>query len=172
MLGNLTWQRFWMKENYDKNEEFKITRIFLSKTGMCYTLFFCVRFYIPRTWFLLTRLFGDVANYHNSNFVFYVHLTQILGFLFRQNLFSTSFTSSLTLSFMYTFSSPCTQLLPLNFKLKSCTLLSVFQSWNFQLNYLQILSQYQLFYQQLEIKLIHLLQFFSFGRFSGNDGGR
>ena len=35
LLGNLTWQRFWMKKNYDNNKEFKITRIFHSKIYMC-----------------------------------------------------------------------------------------------------------------------------------------
>ena len=34
-LGNLTWQRFWMKENYDSNKEIKITRFFPSKIYMC-----------------------------------------------------------------------------------------------------------------------------------------
>ena len=35
LLGNLTWQRFWMKENYDNNKEIKITRFFPSKIYMC-----------------------------------------------------------------------------------------------------------------------------------------
>ena len=33
-LGNLTWQRFWMKENYHNNKEFKIKRIVPSKIDM------------------------------------------------------------------------------------------------------------------------------------------
>ena len=35
VLENLTCQRFWMKENYDNNKEFKITRFFPSKIYMC-----------------------------------------------------------------------------------------------------------------------------------------
>ena len=29
------WQRFWTKENYDNNDEFKIRRVFPSKVYMC-----------------------------------------------------------------------------------------------------------------------------------------
>ena len=34
VLGNVTWQRFWMKEHYNNNKEFKTARIFPSKINM------------------------------------------------------------------------------------------------------------------------------------------
>ena len=34
-LANLTWQRFWTKENYENNDKFKIRRVFPSKVYMC-----------------------------------------------------------------------------------------------------------------------------------------
>ena len=69
ILGNLIWQRFWMKENYENKKEFKIRRIFPSKIDMCslcslvskYFLFFCVYFYTARTWFLLTHMLSNIS---------------------------------------------------------------------------------------------------------------
>ena len=34
VLGKVTWQRFWMKEHYNNNKEFKTARIFPSKINM------------------------------------------------------------------------------------------------------------------------------------------
>ena len=65
LLGNLTWQRFLMKENCDNNKEIKITRFFLLKftcvlfevLSLSVFLFFCVCFYTAKIRFLLTISF-------------------------------------------------------------------------------------------------------------------
>ena len=77
MLGNLTWQRFWTKENYDNNKEFKI-RIFPSKIYMCFLWslvskcfsFFCVCFYTTKTWFLLTVFDGSAHSPNEPSIMF------------------------------------------------------------------------------------------------------